>query len=345
MPQEPLRQEETATMRQMRSEGSTLEAISEATGRSTGAVSHAVRGLKKPTKPKSKAEVPAAAKPGAAIASEGVLPGAYEKFKAIGSELGVKEPLLGSYADYVFQLGGDNINKVYEGLHGLGLRHDIVQRWTRLYGGFLGQPLPQLGEAGAATPAAAKKFSVVNGEVMPDEEGDYTFTQALRLISTKTSGDDDTKTLLAGIYKKLTDPEGSGLTALRDEVRQLREDRIKVEITTIATSLLGLRSELTAIKNSQQSKGEFDIMSQGLALVDRRLGSIESGVMARWAIPPRPLSGEQKQELTQAIGEESAAEQELDALADVVFYGGKGSAERSAQSKQVVVPQPPASYE
>ncbi|MBA7619248.1 hypothetical protein ES703_26585 [subsurface metagenome] len=338
MPQEPLSQEETATMRQLRSEGSTLEAISEATGRSTGAVSHAVRGLKKPTKPKSKAEVPAAAKPGAAIASEGVLPGAYEKFKAIGSELGVKEPLLGSYADYVFQLGGDNISKVYEGLHGLGLRHDIVQRWTRLYGGFLGQPLPQPVEAGAATPAAAKKFSVVNGEVMPDEEGDYTFTQALRLISTKTSGDDDVKALLTGIYKKLTDPEGSGLTALRDEVRQLREDRVKAEIATVATSLLGLRSELTAIKNSQQSKSEYDIMDRGLSVIDKRLGSIESGVMSRWSIPPRPLPPGAKRELTQAISEEAQAEEELDRLAEIAFYGG-------GQPKQPAAPQPPTSYD
>ncbi|MBA7516765.1 hypothetical protein ES705_08813 [subsurface metagenome] len=342
MAQEALSQEELQTMRQLRSEGSTLEAISEATGRSVGAVSHAVRGIKKPTKPKVKAEVPAAAKPGTTIASEGVLPGAYEKFKQIGSELGVKEPLLGSYADYVFQLGGDNINKVYEGLHGLGLRHDIVQRWTRLYGGFLGQPLPQLGEAGNI--AAVKKFSVVNDEIMPDEEGDYTFTQALRLLSTKTGGGDDTKALLVGIYKKLTEGETGGLAALKDEVRQLREDRSRTEIAAVMTSVQGLRAELVAIKSEQGAKGEFDIMGQGLSLLDRRLGSIESGIMARWSIPPGPMSEESRKELTQAISTQSQEEQALDDLAEVVFYGGKGSAERSVLPKQRVVPQPPATY-
>ena len=342
MAQEALSQEETATMRQLRSQGSTLQAISEATGRSTGAVSHAVRGIKKPTKPKSKAEVPAAAKPGATIASEGVLPGAYEKFKAIGSQLGIGEPLLTSYTDYIWQLGGsDNINRVYDGLHGLGLRHDIVQRWTRLYGGFLGQPLPQLGEAGTATPAATKKFSVVNDEIMPDEEGDYTFTQALRLLSTKTGGGDDTKALLVGIYKKLTEGETGGLAALKDEVRQLREDRSRAEIAVVATSLQGVRAELVAIKNEQRGKSEYDIMGQGLAVLDRRLGSIESGVMARWSIPPRPLPPGEKQELTQAISEEAVEAQALDELAQRVFYGQPPP----GSPKQVVVPQPPTSYD
>lgn len=338
MPQEPLRPEETGTMRQLRSEGSTLEAISAATGRSMGAVSHAVKGIKKPSKAKVRAEVPVVAKPGATIASEGVLPGAYEKFKAIGSQLGIKEPLLTSYTDYVWQLGGsDNISRAFDGLRGLGLREDITQRWTRLYGGFLGQPLPQLGEAGNI--AAVKRFSVIRGEIMPDEEGDYTFSQALRLIATKTSGDDDTKNLLAGIYKKLTDPEGSGLTALRDEVRQLREDRSRAEIAAVMTSVQGLRADMAAIKTEQRSKSEYDIMGQGLSVLDRRLGSIESAVTSRWAIPPGPMSAEAKGELTQGISEEAVAAQQLDELADIVFYGG------TKQPKQPVVPQPPASYE
>lgn len=201
----------------------------------------------------------------------------------------------------------------------------------------------ELAPEAPARQSSVRRFCIINNLPVPDPEGDYTFNEALRVIGTKSSsGDDDTKSLLAGIYKKLTDPEGSGLSALKDEIRAMREERVRGEIAVVATSLQGLRSELTAIKNSQQSKSEYDIMDRGLGVIDKRLGSIESGIMSRWAIPPRPLAGEAKEELTQAISEESVAERELDALADVVFYGGKGSAE---QPKRVVVPQPPQDYE
>ena len=79
-------------------------------------------------------------------------------------------------------------------------------------------------------------------------------------------------------------------------------------------------------------------MGQGLTVLDRRLGSIESGIMARWSIPPRPMSAEAKEELTQAISTQSQEDQALDELAELVFYGKQAP-------KPVVVAQPPTGYE
>ncbi|MBA7668367.1 hypothetical protein ES703_76477 [subsurface metagenome] len=196
-------------------------------------------------------------------------------------------------------------------------------------------------ELGPEVAPAAKqhdRWSLIGNTPIRDPDGQYSFLQALQLL--QTGGADDTKSLLAGIYKKLTEGETGGLAALKDEVRQLREDRSRAEIAAVMTSVQGLRAELVAIKSEQGAKGEYDIMGQGLAVLDRRLGSIESGVMARWSIPPRPLPPGEKQALTQAIGEEAVEAQALDELAQQVFYG-----QPPPGPPKQIVPQPPASYE
>jgi DNA-binding Lrp family transcriptional regulator len=71
------------------------------------------------------------------------LPTEYDKFKEIGSSLGLKDPFLANVCDYVFQLGSEDIAKVYEALLRLSLRPDVVQRWVALWSTFLGKPLPQ----------------------------------------------------------------------------------------------------------------------------------------------------------------------------------------------------------
>ncbi len=215
----------------------------------------------------------------------------------------------------------------------------IIRHW----GAQEGLPVPPrlVAELGPEAPSAkhSDRWSLIGKQPIRDPDGQYSFLQALQLLQASGSGDDDTKSLLAGIYKKLTEGEGSGLADLRDEVRQLREDRTKAEMGVVMTSLQAVRAELTAIKNEERSKSEYDIMGQGLAVLDRRLGSIESGVMARWSIPPRPLPPGAKRELTQAISEESVEAQALDELAQQVFYG-----QPPGPPKQVVA-QPPTSYE
>lgn len=221
----------------------------------------------------------------------------------------------------------------------------IIKHWAAMEQ----LPVPErlaaeLGPEAAPSAKQSDRWSLLGNTPVRDPDGQYSWLQALQLLQAGGRADDDTKNLLAGIYKKLSEGETGSLADLKDEVRALREERAKAEIASVMTSLQGLRADMTAIKNEQRSKSEYDIMGQGLSVLDRRLGSIESGVMARWSIPPGPMSSEARAELTQAISTQSQEDQALDDLADIVFYGGKGSAERSAPPKPTV-PVPPTAFD
>jgi len=216
----------------------------------------------------------------------------------------------------------------------------IIKHWASTEG----LPMPSKEIGASETTPVPQRFSLVAGRIIPDANG-LPYVQCLQELDVRLSnqgkGDDDTKSLLAGIYKKLTDPEGSGLSALKDEIREMREERAKAEQAAVMTSLAGIRADMTALKNEERSKSEFDIMAQAISAADRRLGSIETAIVSRWSAPPGPMQPEKKEELTQAISEQSVAEQELDRLADVVFYGGKGKTE----SGRVVVAVLPTTYD
>ena len=144
--------------------------------------------------------------------------------------------------------------------------------------------------------------------------------------------DDDTKTLLSGIYKKLTE-EGGGkgesedVKALRDDVKGLREElqqkekeRLEGQITNLNTALTELRADLTRARTEARATDEYGIMSEAIKVVDRRLGAMEGTVRGVFGRPPGLLPAGVKEEITQAISEEAVEEQALDKLAESVFY-------------------------
>ncbi len=250
-----------------------------------------------------------------------------------------------SYASTQGEDAYSNLETLKRCLVDQGIAPGKTAALIRHWGAQEGLPVPPrlAAELGPEVPSAKQpdRWSLIGKQPTRDPDGQYTWLQALQLLQASGSDDDDTKSLLAGIYKKLTDPEGSGLSALKDEIRLMREDRTKAEIAAVVTSLIGLRSDLNVIKSESQSKSEFDIMGQGLTILDRRLGSIESAVTSRWAIPPGPMSKEAKKELTEAISTQSQEEQALDELAAQVFYGQPPP----GSPKQTVVAQPPTSYD
>ena len=265
------------------------------------------------------------------------------RFAQLLSDYGIKDAhRVVSYASTQGEDVYSNLETLKRCLVDQGVAPGKTAALIRHWGAQEGLPVPPrlAAELGPDVPSAKQpdRWSLIGKQPIRDPDGQYSFLQALQLLQASGSGDDDTKSLLAGIYKKLSEGETGGLAALKDEVRQLREDRVKAEIAVVATSLQGVRAELVAIKSESRGKSEYDIMGQGLSVLDRRLGSIESGVMARWSIPPGPLPPGEKQQLTQAISEEAQAEEELDRLAEIAFYGG-------GQPKQPAVPQPPTSYD
>jgi len=144
--------------------------------------------------------------------------------------------------------------------------------------------------------------------------------------------DEDTKTLLSGIYKKLTE-EGAGkgesedVKGLRDDVKGLREElqqkekeKLEGQIGSLNDALREVRADLSRARTEARATDEYGIMSEAIKVVDRRLGALEGTVRGVFGKPPGLLPAGVKEELTQAISEEAVEEQALDQLADRVFY-------------------------
>ena len=144
--------------------------------------------------------------------------------------------------------------------------------------------------------------------------------------------DEDTKTLLAGIYKKLTDTgEGKGesedVKGLRDELKSLREDlqkkereRLEERITSLNAAISEVRGDLAKARSESRATDEYGIMGEAIKVVDRRLGALEGMARGAFGKAPGLLPSGVKKELTQAISKEAVEAQALDKLAEAVFY-------------------------
>lgn len=181
--------------------------------------------------------------------------------------------------------------------------------------------------------AQAKNIEAMRSVFGGGKEGKGFLDSVDDLIKLKSllGSDDDTKTLLSGIYKKLTEEGGKGesedVKALRDDVKGLREElqqkekeRLEGQITNLNTALTQIRADLTTARREASATNEYGIMSEAIKVVDRRLGAIEGVVRGTFGKPPGLLPAGVKEELTQAISEEAVEAQALDELAEKVFY-------------------------
>jgi len=157
----------------------------------------------------------------------------------------------------------------------------------------------------------------------------------LKTLKEVTGGDEDTKNLLAGIYKLVKEGEGGkgepeAVKALRDEVKDLTsklEDREKERlndlISGLRTELASVRGDLTKTISEARSTDEYGIMSEGLKVVDHRMGAIENILRGALGKAPPLLAEGKKKVITEGISEQVVAEADLDSLAQTVFYESK----------------------
>ncbi len=144
--------------------------------------------------------------------------------------------------------------------------------------------------------------------------------------------DEDTKALLSGIYKRLSEGgEGKGesedIKALRDELKDLNKkleqkerERLADQITGLQNEMSNIRGELTKARTEASAKNEYGIMSEGLKVADRRLGAIENVIQGIFGRRSPLLGAGEKKGLTEAISKEAKEEAELEELAEKVFY-------------------------
>lgn len=155
---------------------------------------------------------------------------------------------------------------------------------------------------------------------------------ALLKVKELTGTDEETKQLLAGIYKSLREGgEGKGesedVKALREEVKGLRDDltkkdreRLDDQISSLSTALSEVRTGLARAQSEARATDEYGIMSEAIKMVDHRLGAIEGTVRGVLGKPPGLLPLAVKKEITEAISEEAVEEGALDQLAKEVLY-------------------------
>lgn len=113
---------------------------------------------------------------------------------------------------------------------------------------------------------------------------------------------------------------------MRQELANLRDTLAKKDMEVLTTELTGLkgvianlRHEIELTRSSQTAKGEFDIMSQAIGVVDRRLGAIENTITGFFRKPPTALPKETKTIITDAIEEEVESEVALEELGGTLW--------------------------
>ena len=157
----------------------------------------------------------------------------------------------------------------------------------------------------------------------------------LKTLKEVTGGDEDTKNLLAGIYKELKEGGGGkgepeAVTSLRDEVKDLtskledrEKERLNDQISGLRTELSSLRGDLAKTISEARSTDEYGIMSEGLKVVDHRMGAIENILRGAVGKTPSLLAEGKKRTITDGISEQVMAEADIDSLAQTVFYESK----------------------
>jgi DNA-binding MarR family transcriptional regulator len=233
-----------------------------------------------------------------------VLPTEYDKFKEIGGSLGLKDPFLTNVCDYVFQLGSEDISKVYEALLRLSLRPDVVQRWVALWSTFLGKPLPQkVVEATAPvvsnSPLQEKRYSIIGSGATAriiDDPAGVTHTEALKELDLRLS---HAQTQTSGGSEEMK--------AMREELKELREALVNQQVASLKEAIAGQNQKITELLQSQRTENAFAVMGkvvdQGFGELKGLRNDVKGGfeTMAKLQIPPRQKSEAERQRIS-AIG-------------------------------------------
>lgn len=105
--------------------------------------------------------------------------------------------------------------------------------------------------------------------------------------------------------------ESEDLKALREQITSLNQRIVEKEnaelvgiVNSLRTEVSQLRGDVTKEREKGKGKNELDIMSEGLTLLDRRLGGIEQLVRGAIVKPPKGFSPGEKEQLTEKISTE-----------------------------------------
>jgi len=276
----------------------------------------------------------AAAAGKAAALSAGELPGDFDVFRQLGESVGVRGDFLEAVTRHIFRLDYRNITTVFNELNSLALRPDVVVRWVKLWASHLGVPAPP--QATAPSPVAAgtvapnqkpRTFVIIGGDIVPDEAGDYSLNEALRILEAKGSRSDDNETSqlrqeVSSLRDNLQEQRFSNLNLQQEE----RLNSLKTEVTGQMRHLAeGLDNLGERLSRGASGRSEMDIIHE---LVEGSLGELRGvrtdvkGYFESQTLPP-PKTAEQRQQRVEGLRKGLETNREIDELGRKIFFGEK----------------------
>lgn len=223
------------------------------------------------------------------LESTGTIPSQSDLFRKEGDLLGVGAKKGSISLDVIVQwvertANLDDLLSVWNALGEMGVASDVKKRWIKLYA----QNLPdkeippelkaklEMGTEAEIitekdTSPRAKRFNVINGQIMADSEGEYTFSMALQkamvekgassnqgaeIAATFAKMNSDTlNTLIPIITREPPKTDNTMIQVLQQRIEQLADDKHKVEMDS-------LRAEMRSGQKPQESSQEIQALSK-----------------------------------------------------------------------------------
>lgn len=156
------------------------------------------------------------------------------------------------------------------------------------------------------------------------------FTDTIKALKELSSADEETKGLLSGIYKLLKEERekpSNEIVALKEEINRLKSElerkereRLEERLKGIQDEVTRLRGELARTREEAKTRGEYDIMFEGLKIIDRRASEIQGLLQTILGRTPPPLGEETKKLLIEGISEEAKRTREIEELGEKIFF-------------------------
>ena len=194
-----------------------------------------------------------------------------------------------------------------------------------------GQPIDPIDEL-TRREEQASKIKEALGIKGKGEDSELSALEKLQKLGLLKAGGGDLAGTLAtlesmGLLRKPgSEGESETVKTLRKDITNLKEaldkkdrEALTTELTAVKGTLASIRQEIEDARRNQGAKGEYDIMTKALDIIDRRMGAVENTVTGFFRKPPPPLSKKAKKEITEAIVEEVESQEGLEELGAVLW--------------------------
>ncbi|MBA7586104.1 hypothetical protein ES708_28100 [subsurface metagenome] len=206
------------------------------------------------------------------------VPSQADLFKAEGQLIGfgsrkgdIKLDVVVNYVERVANL--DDLESIWNALTEMRVANDIKKAWIRLYSQNLpGKEIPvelkaklemgteseKVTEKGGAP--RAKRFNVIDGQIIPDDESDYSFSQAIQKAMVEKGASSNQAAEMAATFAKMNTDTMNLLIPLL--TKGSGEDSV---IKLILTQMGDLQKEIRTASSQGQGSSEVQAISQQLS--------------------------------------------------------------------------------